>query len=144
MRGSRAAELEDLTKILKRAQEARVQGIVAEENRLRRAIAELDDKATLAGQLPAERLHDMRSVGADLLWNGWLSRSRRQLNIELAQVLARKGQIMREVRKAHGRNSAAKTILRHEEDAEKSKRQAALAEKVQLLSVLKAWERPRA
>ena len=137
----RGADLEELTSILKRAQEARMQKIVAEETRLRREIRGLDEKASLTGQLPAERLHDMRSVGADLLWNGWVARSRRQLNIELAQVLARKGQAMREVGKAHGRNSAARAILQQEEKARRDKRQAAMAEQVQLLAVLKAWSR---
>ena len=61
----------------------------------------------------------MRALGADLLWQGWHSRTRRQLNIELAQVTARKLMAMDKVRKAFGRKHAVQTMADQERKRKK-------------------------
>jgi len=107
---SQLQDLARLTAAQKSAQEARMQKLVAEETGIRTQISALDDRHQKARDLPSEQMAGLRQIGADMLWQGWVSRNRRQLQLRLAQVLARKGAAMRDLRLAHGRNSAAESL----------------------------------
>lgn len=94
--------------------------ILVEEAELRAKLARLD--ARIAQNKGAESdTHMIRVVGADLLWQGWTTRTRRQLNIELAQILARKSAVMDRVRIAFGRQQAVE-FLRATELSDRRKR----------------------
>ncbi len=92
------------------------------EAQVREARAEAD------GDMP------MKALGADLLWEGWHLSTRRNLNMQLAQVTARKLMAMDRLRKTFGRKTAVSDM----EKAEKLRRKAAKAKTLeeQLLSRL--------
>lgn len=76
--------------------------LVAEEARLRDELARLDGfLADTRSMSPQER--EMRAIGADLVWQSWLGRSKAQLNLKLAQILAIKEQHLKQVRTAYGK-----------------------------------------
>lgn len=80
--------------------------ILEEETRLRGELARLDHHDRSARDGSAET-QVMRGIGADLAWNAWLARKRRQLNMELARVLARKESRLARIRHAHARREVA-------------------------------------
>jgi hypothetical protein len=67
----------------------------------------------------------MQAIGADVIWQAWAGRARSQLNISLAQVLARKAQVMARIRKAFGRKRVAEQLLSQTQDEQKKKAAAA-------------------
>lgn len=105
MRPADAARLRDLAEALYLREMRAIAGVLAEEAALRAALAGLDRQAAQA-QTELDRDPAMKSVGADLMWQGWQTRTRRRLNIELAQVIARKLGGLDAVRTAFGRRQA--------------------------------------
>jgi len=97
---------------------AKIKPILDAEAELRGKLAKLDAQMKETRQ-QGEQDHAMRALGADLLWQGWHSRTRRQLNIELAQVTARKLMAMDKVRKAFGRKHAVETMADQERKRKK-------------------------
>ena len=85
----------------------KIKSILEEEARLLENLSRLDD------QVRGNRDPDVtvRSLGADLLWQGWEERTRRQLNMELAQVRARKLVMMEKVRTAFGRKQMIEDMM---------------------------------
>lgn len=71
----------------------------------------------------------MRTVGADLLWQGWLSRAKTEVNMHLARVLAAKAHEQTKVRRAFGKVSALREILKEEEAKHRKKLAKAELEK---------------
>ena len=53
----------------------------------------------------------MRQIGADVLWQGWVGRTRESLNIELAQILAQKEYMKSALQRAFGKQAAAKELV---------------------------------
>lgn len=114
------APLEDLVRLTaarKVSEEARMRRLAAEEAEIRGEIEALDDRHRRALALPPEEMTGQRRIGADILWQAWVSRRRRQLQIRLARTLARKGAALRDLRRAHGRSSASEGILSSAEQA---------------------------
>lgn len=107
------ASVQDVTEARYLAEYRKIQPILAEEARLRGALTRLDDQARAARDVLMDQ-HAMQATGADIQWQAWVSRTRRQLNVELAQVLARKSAAMEGVRAAFGRREAVKAMfVRH-------------------------------
>ncbi|MGJ8617925.1 MAG: hypothetical protein ACSHWS_13880 [Sulfitobacter sp.] len=99
------AELTALLKITQAKydqQQQSFQKLVAEENRLRRELARLDT-AVKRSQSEPEGETEMRAIGADIIWQGWVAQSRTQLNLKLAQVLALKLHNLVQVKQAYGK-----------------------------------------
>lgn len=101
---------------------ARIRDILADETALRGRLARLD-AAVIRSRQDLSVDTTMRCLGADILWQGWEARTRRQLNIELAQVRARKLAALDQVRRAFGRQQAVQAML----DAQTAQRKASLA-----------------
>ena len=97
---------------------AKIKPILDAEAAVRGKLSKLDAQMKETRQ-QGEQDHAMRALGADLLWQGWHSRTRRQLNIELAQVTARKLMAMDKVRKAFGRKQAVQTMADQERKRKK-------------------------
>lgn len=95
---------------LYRAEQARLGTLLRREAELRRTLADLDRHRRDNLGLPPADLHGARAIGADILWQGWVGRSRRALNIELAQVLAQKAERMGALRQAFGRTAALDSL----------------------------------
>ncbi|WP_299684837.1 hypothetical protein [uncultured Tateyamaria sp.] len=83
--------------------------ILAQEAKLRNEIKRLRDHAAEAQSLPVTA-HSMRNIGADVIWLRWVAKATRTLNIELAQVLARKEALLANQRRALGRKTVADTL----------------------------------
>jgi small-conductance mechanosensitive channel len=113
------ADLADLTDALYQAELAKMQGLAARENKLRADLVKLDQHHKQNLTLPAAQLFAPRHIGADVLWHGWVGRSRTELNQQLALVLAQKSQMMNALRRAHGKHLAANQLL---EDAQAKRR----------------------
>ena len=104
---------------------AKVQPVLAQEAALRGQLARLNAQVQTARE-QAEGDHAMRALGADLLWQGWHTRTRRQLNLELAQATAKKLRMMDQLRKAFGRKHAVETMAAAERKRHKTERAKAL------------------
>jgi hypothetical protein len=86
------------------------QKLVKEENHLRAELTRLDTAARQAQTLPAGE-YEMRAIGADVIWQGWVARTKIQLNLKLAQVLAKKVHDHAQTKQAHGRVLVVKEML---------------------------------
>lgn len=104
-------DLAALTAAVRTAAEAKMRRLAAQEAELREELAALEAKCRAARHLDAGDLMAQQSIGADMLWQGWVNRTRRQLQIRLARVLAMKGAALQELRRAHGRSEAAETLV---------------------------------
>tara|TARA_R110000787_G_scaffold61262_2_gene138810 strand:- start:1931 stop:2341 length:411 start_codon:yes stop_codon:yes gene_type:complete len=76
--------------------------LVSEENRLRTELEQLDAAARRAQTEPNGE-SEMRAIGADIIWQGWVARSKTRLNLKLAQVLALKLHQLAQVKQAYGK-----------------------------------------
>ena len=93
-----------------RAQQS-LRSILVRETQLRSELSKLDENAR-ANQIDlATKNESMRAIGADLLWESWVSKTRAQLNLELALVLAQKEKNIGHVRKAFGKKTVSEKLL---------------------------------
>lgn len=99
--------------------------VVAEENRLRDELARIN-ALDHSGRAQTAGLSEMKVIGADLMWQGWLTRSKTELNMQLACVLAIKAQEQTKVRQAFGKVSALKELFETEETKRRKKSAQAL------------------
>lgn len=96
---------------------------VRRETDLRQRIKQLNDQEK-STSLTTPAIDPFARSGAILPWQSWVAKSRNQLNIELAQVLARKESLRGALQKSFGQKEAIATLQRKEAAARK--RQAAL------------------
>lgn len=99
----------------------KIKSVLAEETALRRKLSRLDEQIS-QNRSTASEDHSMKTIGADILWQAWGTRTRQQVNMELAQVMARKLIAMDGVRMAFGRQKAVEKLI----EAEKSKQKQRL------------------
>ena len=92
-----------------------IQGLLKKEAGLRQSMAQLDAQSN-TGKINDAQDCAMKTIGADILWQAWVSKTRRQLNIELAQVMAQKIEALAHIRKAFGRKEAVKRLLEAAQD----------------------------
>lgn len=109
MNGDKIEQMAQVTEALYLSEFRKIQSLLQEESRLRSSLARLQEQADGERQRLADDM-PMQSIGADLLWQAWLVRSRKQLNIELSQVLAKKATALHQVRRAFGRRSAVQSM----------------------------------
>lgn len=109
---------------------AKVQPTLAREAELRGQLTQLNTQVQAAREQGQDD-HAMKALGADLLWQGWHSRTRRQLNVDLAKTTAQKLRMMDQLRLAFGRKHAVETMA----SAERKRHKAELA-KVQMNRLL--------
>lgn len=105
------SQISALTETMFQREFSKIREILKEETVLRQSLVQLDAQSKTAEINHAQDC-TMKTVGADILWQAWVSNTRRQLNIELAQILARKIEAMVHVRKAFGRKEAVKSLIR--------------------------------
>lgn len=105
------ADLVKLNQARFQAEQAKLRDITMAEARLRKAVADLEEHHRAAQDLQRADIQGHRSIGGDVLWQGWVGRSRRSLQIHLAQVLVQKGQKLQALQRAHGRKLASETLL---------------------------------
>lgn len=84
------------------------QKLIAREGHLR---AELDRLSAMALDTGGPDMA-LQSIGADILWRGWVGRMKTQLNMELAQILAMKEYYLSDVRKAYGKVMVVQELIK--------------------------------
>lgn len=108
---------------------AKIKPILDHEARLRGQLSRLDDqvreaRSEVQGDIP------MKALGADLVWQGWHTNTRRNLNMQLAQVTARKLMAMDRLRKTFGRKTAVSDMAKAEKLRLKTARAKSLEEQL--------------
>lgn len=109
------ADLAELTDAVYRSRLSGMQRILAQESRLRQNLQRLDQMAAPDDTLEQQDMA-MRAIGADLLWQGWVSRQKSHTNIQLASLLAQKNAVLRELALAFGRAQVAEQLAERERD----------------------------
>lgn len=104
-------DLTKLTEALYQAETAKMQDLLQQEAKLRQDLVRLEEHRCDNRNLPDADMQGLRQIGADLLWQGWVGRSKVNLQAELARVLGRKGQMLGQLRRAFGKHQAATKVL---------------------------------
>ena len=139
MKNSDFETLGEVTEALYRAEAVRMQTLLHEESRLREALARLDAQYAANSALPEADLDGLRQIGGDMIWRGWVGRKKAELQSELAQVLARKGQIVGKLRRAFGKAQAVERMTATARAQRLSDAQTRDAEMCAHLAVLDRW-----
>lgn len=129
------AELTAVTEAQFQAEQAKLRDILVLEKKLRDEAAMLEQQHAKARETYHADVAGSRVYGGDVLWQGWVSRSRRTLQIELARVLMQKGQMIRVLQRAHGRKLASEEIAQaagEEHRARREKMQIELEQSLKL------------
>ncbi len=121
MKPEKLAALVRVTELRFQKEYDAVRALIEEEARLRGDLAKLDRQSMAVGS-GGDADQAMRTIGADILWQGWVARTRRDLNMQLARVLARKPHVMDRVRKAFGRQEATRHLWQAAVREQKRKR----------------------
>lgn len=108
---------------------AKIKPLLDHEARLRGRIAKLEDQVQ-AARTDMDQDHAMKALGADIIWQGWHLRMRRTLNMELAQVTAKKLQGMERLRKSFGRKTAVSDMAATERARLKAARAKVLMDRL--------------
>ena len=104
-----------------RSQQA-VSGLLQRENALRAELVRLRGLAQETQTQPPEQAQ-MRMIGGDVIWLKWLGRAQQELNMELAQVLAKKEALAAQHRKNHGRKMVAERLADREIEERRQSKQ---------------------
>ena len=70
-----------------------------------------------------------RAIGADVLWQSWIGRKKRELNIQLAQILAVKQRHIEQVRKAYGKVLVTDSLFEQVRHQSKQKKAQSLLDR---------------
>lgn len=101
-------DLVGLTEAVYRGRLSRLQTLLVEEARLRQDLNRLG-QMQYRSEIDAQDLA-LRALGADLLWQGWVTRQKTNLNMQLANVLVQKSAVVRDAKLAFGQAQAAGTL----------------------------------
>lgn len=102
--------MDDLVRIMEiqyQSAQQSLHSIVKQELGIRQELKTLTDHTRAARKLGLNDEPEMRAMGADVVWERWLERSRAKLNLDLAKVLATKEMHLSRVRTSFGRLQAA-------------------------------------
>lgn len=115
------ADLQAVAEAKYLSEHRRFQPLLAETARLRAAQARLQAQAGAARPLLSAP-GAMQLTGADLLWQAWQARSRRDLNVALARVLADSAEARQRLRRALGRSEALRLLVEQADAADRKDR----------------------
>lgn len=121
MRLDKIGQMSEVMKALYEKEFQAIRTILTEEAELRGKLNKLSEQIVENRNAGADS-HAMQMIGANLLWQGWTGRMQRQLNGELAQVMAKKLVAMDRVRTAFGRQQAVGMMLATGQAARKKHR----------------------
>lgn len=100
--------MQKLVEVKYRQQQESFARLLAQEARLRTSLQQLDMQMV---ESRSSADVQQRAIGADLLWQGWIGRKKRELNMHLAQVLAVKERHVAQVRTAYGKVLVTDALL---------------------------------
>lgn len=99
----------------------RIRAVMAEEADIAAQLALLDDQLASI-RAAGEPDQGYRSVGADIQWQAWETRTRRMLNQKLARARAKRLSMMDGLRAAFGRKEAVAALKRdHAQDMRRAR-----------------------
>ena len=101
-------ELEQVLDLRFRRKQMGYAKIISQESRVREQLRKLDDQAK-----DAERSqdHKLQAIGADVIWKSWLERTKRTLNMELAQIMVQKEALRAGVKREYGKLLVGREML---------------------------------
>ena len=117
-------DLENVTEAAFQKEYTALRPMLEAEARVQSQLTRLDAQVQQTRQ-DSSSIEGYRVTGTDVLWNGWESATRRQLNMELARVRAQKLAALDALRVAFGRKQAVAKLLADQ----KAARQRALSKK---------------
>lgn len=128
----RSAQLKALRKITSvkyEAEQAALQTLLTQEANLRSELARLKE---LMQNTRADAMapNEMRAIGADVLWQGWIGRSMATLNIRLAAILAQKEMRMNALRQAFGKARVVEEMITNSKKAQRQSNDRSLMDNV--------------
>lgn len=94
------AMMQQLVEVKYRQQQESFGRLMKQETTLRASLRQLDDYMAESRNAPDT---EQRAIGADVIWQAWIGRKKRELNMQLAQVLAVKERHIAQVRHAYGK-----------------------------------------
>ncbi|PCH68156.1 MAG: hypothetical protein COC12_10465 [Rhodobacteraceae bacterium] len=113
MRLDRIGQLSEVMRALFAKEQREISAILERESDLRGKLVQLELQVSQNRDACLNN-HQLHAVGAQLLWQGWTTRTHRQLNTELAQVMSEKLMAMGRVRLAFGRQQAVEMMQKAE------------------------------
>lgn len=96
------------------AEQHKMRDILEAEAALRLKLAQLDTARVDAAR-DLSTAQTMHQIGADVLWRAWQDKTRRELNQDLARILAQKLPKQAALKKAFGRKMAVQEMLDQQE-----------------------------
>lgn len=117
-------DLDNIVRITHAAYQMRagaLQVVRDQETRLRQELVRIEAMVQ-QNNLEQTDMFVMQGLGADLLWQAWVTRQKTQVNIRLAQVLVQKENVLQDLRHAFGRAEVARGL--HKEVTEKRRKAA--------------------
>lgn len=120
------AMMQKLVEVKYRQQQESFARLLAQETRLRMSLAQLD---THMAESRSSEDTPQRAIGADVLWQSWIGRKKRELNIQLAQILAVKQRHIEQVRKAYGKVLVTDSLFEQVRHQSKQKKAQSLLDR---------------
>ncbi|WP_299966285.1 hypothetical protein [uncultured Roseobacter sp.] len=106
--------------------------LLQREHAIRRELQRLDEQGRLSDKKASR---GMKTIGADVIWKAWLGKTKTQLNMQLALILAEKEQHIRQVRQAYGKVLATEDLVEMLTEIQDKKRQKKMLEQAVEMSL---------
>ncbi len=121
MRRTHLQNLETVTEAMFQQKFQSLRPVLEAEARIHNQLSRLDEQMHQACR-DSTSSDGYKVSGADILWNGWESATRRQLNMELARLRSQKLDALSALRQAFGRKTAVQTLSVRLQDADRQAR----------------------
>ncbi|WP_170351890.1 hypothetical protein [Ruegeria atlantica] len=118
MKQAALSDLKNVTEAVFQKEYNALRPLLEAEARAQHQLARLDAQVRQSRQ-DSTAAEGYRVTGTDVLWNGWESATRRQLNMELARIRAQKLSAMDALRSAFGRKQAVTNLSDAQKKAHK-------------------------
>ena len=136
-------DLVTLTDAVFQAEMQKMSIVNAQEAEIRKKLSELDDHRQKNQSLPGSEFHGIREIGADVLWNAWVSRTRQELMLQLAQILAQKARMRSKLQTAFGKKEASSELLGQASHEQEAKTRCDWLNETENLQIVKAHTPPK-
>ncbi len=123
------SNLNQITQLKYQHAQTAMQTVQAEENRLRDMLLDLEEKEKSGLETMAQD-NTLKLTGGDIAWNNWIGRSRKILNLQLAQVMVRKASAFAALQVHFGKADVVQKLLENESLTQRKLRQMALVDSV--------------
>ena len=127
---SKLSKLEEIMRAKYLTSQQDLRRYVSQENQLRDELRKLDKQARDAD---SDVESSMKTIGADIIWKSWVGRTKTELNLQLAQILAQKEGYLNRVRKDYGKLLMAEELSRKQlEDIRNNARTSRLSDSINM------------